>query len=405
MAPPRLISATANPDKVAEIVAILGDALLLEPRPAWVPDVVEDADTLVGNARRKAEAVARATGEPAVADDTGLEVDALDGAPGVRTARFAGEDASAADNIAHLLRELERVGADTPARRAARFRTVVLVRWPDGREVRVDGVVDGHIVDAPRGDGGFGYDPVFAPDEADGRTFAQLPPEEKHAISHRGRAVRALVARMARPLVIVGASGHAREVLDVVEALNDVCPTFRVLGVVADGDAHDADALARRGVPLLGGVDHLADLEAEVVIAIGSSSVRATIDARLQAWGRSSPVLVHPSATIGADVDLAPGVVVAAGARITTNVRLGRHTHVNVNAVVSHDGCLGDHVTLSPGVLINGNVTIADRAFLGTGAVVTPGHHIGADARIGAGAVVVTDVPPAVTARGVPATW
>jgi|GEM_PF-123922 len=405
MAPSHLVSATANPDKVAEIAAILGDSLLVEPRPDWVPDVVEDADTLVGNARLKASTVAFATGRPAMADDTGLEVDALDGAPGVRTARFAGERATAQENIAHLLAELERVGATDAAQRTARFRTVVLVRWPDGREVRADGVVEGTIIDVPTGSGGFGYDPVFAPDEARGRTFAEMAPAAKHAVSHRGRAVRAMAAELARPLVIVGAGGHAREVLDIVEAVNADRPTFRVVGVVADGGRHDEAALARRGVELLGEVELLRDLEVEVVIAVGSSPARAGIDERLRAWGRTSPALVHPSATVGADVELGPGVILAAGARVTTNVRLGRHTHVNVNAVISHDGRLGDHVTVSPGALVNGNVTIDDRAFLGTGAVVTPGRHIGSDAVIGAGAVVVDDVPAGVTARGVPAAW
>jgi XTP/dITP diphosphohydrolase len=194
----RLVVASANPDKVAEIAAILEPAgVELEPRPASVPDVVEDADTLVGNARLKAVAIAEATGAPAVADDTGLEVDALDGAPGVRSARYAGEAAAYADNVAKLLAELEAAGAVGPAQRRARFRTVALVRWPDGREVVADGVVEGAITAAPEGEGGFGYDPVFAPDGAGGRTFAQMSPDDKHAISHRGRAFRHLAELLA----------------------------------------------------------------------------------------------------------------------------------------------------------------------------------------------------------------
>lgn len=189
----RLVVASANPDKVAEIAAILGPAgVELEPRPASVPDVVEDADTLEGNARLKAVAIVEAVGLPAVADDTGLEVDALDGAPGVRSARYAGEDASYADNVAKLLAELERAGAEGPEARRARFRTVALVRRPDGSEVVVDGAVEGHIVDEPRGTAGFGYDPVFVPEGGDGRTFAEMTAEEKHALSHRGLAFRAL---------------------------------------------------------------------------------------------------------------------------------------------------------------------------------------------------------------------
>ncbi len=199
---PTLVVASANPDKVAEIAAVLGDSVVLRPRPPEVGEVVEDADTLEGNARLKAVAIAEATGEAAVADDTGLEVEALDGAPGVYSARFAGEDAGYADNVAKLLDELARVGAQGPAARAARFRTVALVRWPDGRELAVEGEVRGSIAPAPRGDHGFGYDPVFVPDDPDGspgrRTFAEMSGDEKHAVSHRGRAFRALAAALPR---------------------------------------------------------------------------------------------------------------------------------------------------------------------------------------------------------------
>jgi XTP/dITP diphosphohydrolase len=190
--PLRLVCASANPDKVAEIRAILGPAVELVARPASVPDVVEDEPTLAGNARLKAVAVCEATGEPAVADDTGLEVDALGGAPGVFSARYAGEQATYADNVTKLLAELAAAAATDPAARTARFRTVALVRWPDGGETIAEGVVEGTIAVAPTGDAGFGYDPVFVPTEGDGRTFAQMTPAEKHAVSHRGRAFRAL---------------------------------------------------------------------------------------------------------------------------------------------------------------------------------------------------------------------
>lgn len=188
-----LVCASANPDKVREMADILaGVGVLVLPRPDGLPDVVEDGDTLEANARLKAVAVAGASGRAAVADDTGLEVFALDGAPGVRTGRYAGEHASYADNVAKLLDALAGAGASTPSERRARFRTVVLVRWPDGTEVQAEGVVDGWIALAPRGVAGFGYDPVFVPDEGDGRTFAEMSSTEKHAISHRGRALRAL---------------------------------------------------------------------------------------------------------------------------------------------------------------------------------------------------------------------
>jgi XTP/dITP diphosphohydrolase len=152
-----------------------------------LPDVDENADTLIDNARLKARAVCDATGLPALADDTGLEVTALDGAPGVRTARFAGEPPNDANNRAKLLRDL--AGA---ADRSARFRTVAILVFPDGRELVAEGVCDGVIADAERGDRGFGYDAVFVPREGDGRTFAEMTIADKHALSHRGRAFRAL---------------------------------------------------------------------------------------------------------------------------------------------------------------------------------------------------------------------
>ena len=137
---PRLVCASANPDKVAEIALVLDGLVDLRPRPEGLADVVEDAPDLEGNARLKARAVCAAACAPAVSDDTGLEVDALDGEPGVLSARYAGDHASYADNVDHLLAELQRVGAHTPAERSARFRTVVMVVWPDGGELMVEGV-------------------------------------------------------------------------------------------------------------------------------------------------------------------------------------------------------------------------------------------------------------------------
>lgn len=187
------VLATANPDKAAEIAAILGGGVELQPRPDEVGEVEETGDTLMENARLKARALAGATGMPAIADDTGLEVDALDGEPGVRSARFAGQGATYADNVAKLISDLEGVAEP----RTARFRTVALAAWPDGRELAAEGFVAGRITTAARGSGGFGYDPVFVPDEGDGRSFAEMAPEEKHRLSHRGRAFRALAALLA----------------------------------------------------------------------------------------------------------------------------------------------------------------------------------------------------------------
>jgi XTP/dITP diphosphohydrolase len=187
----RLVSASANADKVEEIAAILLPfGIEVVPRPDHVGDVVEDADTLEANARLKAVAVSEGADAAAVADDTGLEVDALGGAPGVLSARFAGEGATYADNVLKLLDAL--VELPEMDQRTAQFRTVALVRFPDGREITASGSVSGIITPGPRGTGGFGYDQVFQPDEGDGRTFAEMSAEEKHAISHRGRAFRAL---------------------------------------------------------------------------------------------------------------------------------------------------------------------------------------------------------------------
>lgn len=194
MAGLELVVASANPDKAEEIVAILGavPGLVLHPRPAHVPDVDETGDTLVENARLKAVALTEATGLAAVSDDTGLEVDALGGAPGVYSARYAGEHATYADNVAKVLAELDRVGASSPEQRRATFRSVAFVAYPGGEEVWAEGLVVGVITARPAGEGGFGYDPVFAPDGCGGRTFAQMSASEKHRISHRGRAFGAL---------------------------------------------------------------------------------------------------------------------------------------------------------------------------------------------------------------------
>lgn len=184
----QLVCASANPGKVAEIAQLLDGLVDLLPRPTEVPDVVEDADTLEGNARLKAVAICSATGLPSVSDDTGLEVTHLDGRPGVHTARFAGPQADDAANRSALLAAL-----DAASDRSARFRTVVMVVWPDGRELICHGVCEGRIAEAETGSRGFGYDPLFIPTDGDGRTFAQMTDHEKNAVSHRGRAFRALL--------------------------------------------------------------------------------------------------------------------------------------------------------------------------------------------------------------------
>lgn len=190
MIPSRLVVASQNPDKIREVEEVLDSlALPIEiVRGYEWPEVEETEDTLEGNALLKARVVAAYTGHAAVADDTGLEVRALGGAPGVFTARYAGPDASYADNVAKLLGELEGVED-----RRARFRTAVALVDPSGEEVVVEGSLEGSIAAEARGTGGFGYDPVFL---VDGRTLAEIPPAEKNAISHRAVALQALAGAL-----------------------------------------------------------------------------------------------------------------------------------------------------------------------------------------------------------------
>jgi XTP/dITP diphosphohydrolase len=186
----RLVVASKNEDKLREIQAVLLGLGLVNEIVAGLdwPDVEETEPTLEGNALLKARAVAAATGLPSLADDTGLEVAALNGAPGVRSARFAGENATYEDNVRYLLQLLEGVGE-----RSARFRTVMTLVVPGGEEIVAEGVLDGQIIDTPRGDSGFGYDPVF---DVDGRTLAEFSAAEKNTVSHRGRALRALAEQL-----------------------------------------------------------------------------------------------------------------------------------------------------------------------------------------------------------------
>ena len=183
----RVVCASANSHKVAEIFDLMGGVLDLVARPSDLIETPETESTLVGNARLKAAAVCLATGLPALADDTGLEVDALDGAPGVLTARFAGVNATDAENRTKMLSELR----NKP--RTARFRTVAFLLFADGREIIAQGVCEGLIAESQRGERGFGYDALFIPSFGDGRTFAEMSIEEKHLLSHRGLAFRARV--------------------------------------------------------------------------------------------------------------------------------------------------------------------------------------------------------------------
>jgi XTP/dITP diphosphohydrolase len=193
--PLRLALATANPGKVQEVHDLLGDVpgVQLVDRPNEVGEIPETGDTFEDNARIKAVAIMLAAGIPALADDSGIEVDALAGRPGVYSARFGGEGLSDPQRVQLLLDHLQQAGAITPRQRQAQFQAVVIVAFPDGREVVGRGTIRGCIAACPRGTNGFGYDSVFIPREGDGRTFAEMSDDEKHRLSHRGRALRHLV--------------------------------------------------------------------------------------------------------------------------------------------------------------------------------------------------------------------
>ncbi len=182
--------ATRNPGKVREILRICADwpvEWLTGEDVTW-PDVEETGTDYLENALLKARAVARATGEAALADDSGIEIDALGGAPGPRSARYAGPTATDDQNLRALIGAVAGIPSVT-----ARYRAVAAVSWPDGREVHAEGTSEGTLRTKPRGSGGFGYDPIFEPAGWD-RTMAELSPEEKDRVSHRGRALRALRA-------------------------------------------------------------------------------------------------------------------------------------------------------------------------------------------------------------------
>jgi XTP/dITP diphosphohydrolase len=193
--PPRIAIATRNPHKIKEITRICSDwpvswLTVHDAGAQGVPEVEETGETYLDNASLKARTAAGALGVPALADDSGIEVDALGGRPGVRSARYAGERATDDENLRELLRAIKGVPAGG---RTARYRCLAVLSSPDGTLMSAEGVCEGTLVAAPRGEGGFGYDPVFVPAGWD-ETMAQLPAAEKDRISHRGKAFRALRA-------------------------------------------------------------------------------------------------------------------------------------------------------------------------------------------------------------------
>jgi len=208
-----------------------------------------------------------------------------------------------------------------------------------------------------------------------------------------------------KELVIFGCGGFGREVADVVDAINAVNPIWQIVGFADDGPSpQDLERLHRTGRRHLSDED-LAGLGPSVnyVIAVGDGQVRRRLSARLDGMGWSAAVLVHPSATIGAEVTLGPGTVICAGVRITTNIVLGQHVHVNLNSTIGHDSHMHDFVTINPLVAISGGVTLAAGAMMGTHSAILQNLTVGAESVVGAGSLVAKPVPDGVVIKGVPA--
>lgn len=204
-----------------------------------------------------------------------------------------------------------------------------------------------------------------------------------------------------RDLYIVGAGAHGREILDVVQAINAVEPTWSFPGFVAD-DMGDRSVLDRRGAAVVCSIDEFATSSADFVIAVGDAEARRRIDRRLRHSG-DSPALIHPSARIHHTATLDAGVLVPAGCHIGASVHIGRHATLNANVSVGSGCRLGSYATLSPGAVLEADAVLGDAAFLGVRARVRTAVSVGADARVGAGAVVHEAVAPHATVVGSPA--
>lgn len=207
-------------------------------------------------------------------------------------------------------------------------------------------------------------------------------------------------------LVIVGCGGFGREVYGLIDDLNAQGAELEVLGYVDDGPHPEHRRLAEAGGPgILGSLDWFEDADRDIryVIGIGNASACALIDRRLSDLGFTAARLVHPDATVGADIKTGEGVIICAGARITTNIILGRHVHVDRNCVIGHDSFIDDYTVVFPSAAVAGAVQIGPGVHLGTMSAVLPGLVVGSGATVGAGSVVTTDVAPGTTVVGTPA--
>jgi len=212
---------------------------------------------------------------------------------------------------------------------------------------------------------------------------------------------------MAESLVIVGCGGHGREVYDIARAINEACENpWKIVGFVDDGPQDvNLRRLETLGVPFLGPTATLAgrDPETRYVVGIGDPRVRARVADRISGYGLAAARLIHPAASVGLDSRVDEGTVLFAGARVTTNVTLGRHVHLNQNTTVGHDTHLADFVQVNPLAAVSGDCRLETRVLIGTNAAVLAGLRIGEGATVGAGACVVRDVPENTVVKGVPA--
>ena len=212
---------------------------------------------------------------------------------------------------------------------------------------------------------------------------------------------------MTTELIVVGAGGFGRETLDVIEAMRLAEPgKIRLLGVVDDAPTdRNIGLLTARGIPLLGKLEALVTQPQEVqyLIGIGSPSVRAAVAKRLDASQHQAFIAIHPAAIVGSMSRIGPGSIICGGAQVSTNVTMGRHTHINAGSLIGHDTYLQDWVSINPGAVVSGDVRIGPRTLVGANATILQGLTLERDVVVGASACVVRDVPSGLTVKGVPA--